>query len=885
MRSAFSRVAAMVRNLFHRERVDGDLDAELRAYVEALAADKMRRGLSHAEAVRAARLELGNMDGVKEEVRDVRMGASIELLRRDIAFGARALRKTPAFTVAAALALALGIGATTAILSVVNAVLLRPLPYADADRLTVILHGGRNPVAPANFVDWRRQTRSFTDMAAAEYWTPTLAVGDEPEEVNALHISAGMLPMLGVPPLIGRTFTAEEEQPGNERVAVISYGLWQRRFAGNRSVVGHTVALDGNVFTIIGVMPPSFRFAPFWATRAELWAPLSLGQRLGSRNGQSLRIFARLRPGVTLEQARSDLAAVTGRLEREYPGSNRDVSVVPLKEKVVGDIRTPLVVLLVAVAFVLLIACANVAHMLLARAASRQKEMAIRTALGATRARLLAQLFVESVVLALAGGAAGLLLAFWGVRSLIAASPAIIPRVADVSIDGPVLLMTLGITAATAIAFGLVPALRAARVHLADAFKDGDRGSSEGRGRNRLRSALVASEFALALVLLVGAGLMIRSVAALQHVDPGFDPRGVVSMSISTVGTKEADPARHADFYVNALERVKAVPGVESASFINHLPIAGDEWRLSFAIEGRPKPRPGEAPGATYRVVFPGYFHTMRIPLLRGRDVMETDRLDAPPVVVINDFMAKEHWPNEEAIGKRLTIDDSSWATVVGVVKNDVRQSWSAPPEEEVFFPFLQQPGYMSGAGPRGSMTLVARAACDGERCDAAALATPIRNAVRSIDRKIPLAAVQTMSAVVSDATAESRFYLTLLAAFASIAVTLAAVGIYGVMSYSVSRRTHEIGIRIALGADPSSVLRLIVRQGMTLAVIGGAIGIVGAYALTRLMAGLLFGVSPTDPATFVAVAAILCTVAFAASAIPARRATRIDALIALRSD
>jgi putative ABC transport system permease protein len=433
--------------------------------------------------------------------------------------------------------------------------------------------------------------------------------------------------------------------------------------------------------------------------------------------------------------------------------------------------------------------------------------------------------------------------------------------------------------------FGLVPALRAARIPLAEAFKDGDRGSSEGRGGNRLRSALVASEFALALVLLVGAGLMIRSFAALQHVDPGFDPRNVVSMTVSTVGTKEADSTLHADFYVNALERVKAVPGVESASFINHLPIAGDEWRLRFAVEGRPKPRPGDAPGATYRVVFPGYFHTMRIPLLRGRDVTEADRLDAPPVVVINEFMARTHWPNEDAIGKRITLDDSSWVTVVGIAKNDVRQNWSAPPEEEMFLPFHQQPEYVKGTGPRASMTLVVRAVCDRDVCDAAALAAPIANVVRSIDRKIALGAVQTMSAVVSAATAESRFYLTLLAAFASIAVALAAVGIYGVMSYSVSRRTHEIGIRIALGADPSGVLRLIVRQGMTLALIGGGIGIVGAYALTRMMTGLLFGVSPTDPATFVVVTAVLCAVALGASAIPARRATRIDALIALRSD
>lgn len=808
-------------------------------------------------------------------------------LRRDVQFGLRSLLKTPAFTVAATVALALGIGATTAILSVVNGVLLRPLPYADSDRLVVLLHNGRNPVSPANYLDWRAQTRSFTDVAAAEYWSVNLAATDEPERVAGLRLSAGMLPMLGVRPILGRLFTAQEEVVGNEHVAVIGYGLWQRRFAGDRGVVGRRVSFDGEPFTIIGVMPQTFQFAPFWATHAELWAPLALGPRATSRTGNSLRVFARLRPGVTLEQARVDFNAVTARLEREYPGTNRNVVVQSLKHVVVGDIETPLLVLLGAVAFVLLIACANVAHMLLARSASRQKELAIRTALGATRGRLISLMLIESALLAAAGGVIGLLLALWGVRALIGASPAIIPRVADVTIDARVLLMTLGITGATAIFFGLLPALRSARVDLAETFRDGDRGSTEGHGKHRLRSALVASEFALALVLLMGAGLMIRSVAALQHVDPGFDPRDVVTMIVSISGTKEADPSLRQAFFTDMLSGVRATPGVESATFINHLPIAGDSWGYSFAVEGRPKPKPGDSPVATYRVVFPGYFHAMRIPLLRGREIASSDRMDATPVVVINEMMAKRYWGSDDPIGKRITLDDSTWVTVVGIAKNTVQEDWSAAPQPEMFLPYAQQRAFLTSPASRYAyLTLVARVDCRNRgRCESAALATPIVRAVREVNHSAAISSVQTMIAVVEQATAESRFYLVLLGAFAAIAVALAAVGIYGVMSYSVSRRAHEIGIRIALGAEPTTVLRFIVQQGMTLALVGAGVGLVAAFALTRLMGRLLFGVGPTDPTTFAIVTATLCAVALAASYLPARRATRVDPLTALRSD
>ncbi len=884
--SVLHRAASFLRTLVARERADRDLDAELRAYLEAVVAEKLRDGMPRDAAERAARIELGGMDVVKENARDARTGATVDVLVRDARFAARGLRRTPAFTIAAAVALALGIGATTALLSVVNAVLLRPLAYADADRLVVALHDGRNPVAPANFADWRAETRSFSGMAAAEYWTPDLTGGDDPSAINGLRITSGMLPLLGVPPLLGRVFTADEDQPGREFVTIISYGLWQRRFGGDSAVLRKSISLGGHVYRIVGVMPRTFQFAPFWATAAELWAPLVLGPEIaaGDRGGQSLRIFARLRPKVTLALARADLARVTTRLEHDYPGTNQNVQVVPLKDMVVGGIEAPLTILMVAVVFVLLIACANVAHMLLARSATRHRELAIRTALGATRRRLVVQMFVESVLLAIVGGAAGLALAVWGVRALVAASPAIIPRVANVTVDGGVLFMTIGITALTAITFGLLPALRVARVDLAQTFRDGDRASSDGLARGRMRSALVASEFTLALVLLVGAGLMIRSVMKLQQVDPGFDPRNVVTMLVSTVGTPAADSNRHASFYVDALSRVKAIPGVASASYVNHVPLGNEKWGVHFLVDGRPIPPRGQEPRATYRVVFPGYFATMRLPLLRGRDVAETDRLDAPGVVVVNEFMATKYWPGENPIGRRITLGARE-TTVVGVVKNDVRADWSAPPEEELFLPFFQQSRYVQGLGASRLMTLVARVTCTRSECDAAQLAPQIRAAIRSVEHNVPIFAVQTMRSLVDAANAESRFYLILLTGFAAIAVTLAAVGIYGVMSYAVSRRTHEIGIRIALGADPRSILGGVVRQGLTLATVGAGAGLVIAFALTRLMRGILYGVAPTDAVTFLAVTTLLFGVAGVASLIPARRATRVDPLEALRSD
>ena len=880
-----SRVVWLLRNLLHRDKLERELDAELRAYADLLAEEQVRAGVTPDAARRAAELEVGGREQVKEAVRDVLAGASLDLLVRDVKYGWRSLRRNSGFTAAAVLALALGIGATTAIMSVVNSVLLRPLSYAEPDRLVVLSHGGAGSVAPANFDDWRRQSHAFADVSAAEYWTPTLGGASEPEGINALHVTSRMFPMLGIQPLLGRFFTEDEDQPGRSAVVVIGYGLWQRRFGGDPNIVGRRVGLDGVEYTIVGVMPRQFQFAPFWATHAELWAPLALGPRLVDRNGSSLRIFARLRDGVSLAQARGDLRAVAERLERQFPGSNRNVTATPLMDLVVGDLRTPLVMLFVAVGFVLLISCANVAHMLLARAAARHRELAVRCALGASRGRVMRQLLIESLVLGILGGAVGLVLAYWGVHALAAAAPGFLPRASTISLDGPVLLATIILTGLTAVGFGLLPAWRASAVDLAQAFKDGGRGSSGGRGR--LRSVLVGSEISLALLLLVGAGLLARSFVALRRVDPGFDPRGVMTMTLSITGTREAEPGVRTGFYQDVLARVLALPNVSAAGMINHIPIAGDNWGLPFSVEGRAKPRPGESPSAIYRVTLPGYFGAMRIPLRRGRDFTDADNTSAPAVVIINERMANSLWPGIDPIGRRISFDDSSWVTVVGVAKNVVTSALAAPAEMELYLPYLQQLGYLRDMKKHHTyFSLVARAQCGADAaCDAAALLKPIAAIVHSIDRNIPVGDPTTMTDALESATADTRFYVILLGVFAGVALTLAGLGIFGVIHYLVAQRTREIGIRVALGAEPGRVVRLVVGEGMRVALSGAAVGIVGALLLTRLIAGMLYGIGATDGVTFVVTLGLLLAVAATASYVPARQATRIDPLRALRAD
>ncbi len=573
---------------------------------------------------------------------------------QDLSYAIRQLAKSPTFTLVAVLAIALGIGANTAIFSVVNAVLLRPLPYQDPDRLVTILENYDSPVAPGNVADWRTQNHVFEDIGSAEAWTPNLSKTGQAESIKALRVSPNLFPMLGVQPLLGRFFGGDEDKDGNAHVVILSHGLWQRRFGGNPDIVGQPITLQGQPFTVVGVMPAAFQFAPFWVTKAELWVPLALGQQAASREMQSLRAFARLKPGVTLEQARSEMATITARLEQQFPGTNRNITVQLLKDKVVGDVRPALLVLLAAVSFVLLIACANVAHLLMARGAARQREIAVRAALGAERWRIIRQFLIESLLLALMGGAVGLLLAFRGLPLLTALIPASLPRAESITLDTPVLLFTAAVSILTGIIFGVVPALQASGLNLRDALQETGRGGGESLRHNRLRSVLVGSEFALAFLLMIGAGLMVRTLIALHAIDPGFEPHHVLSAVVSVAGSEEAQPQKRFAFYQQVLERVAALPGVESASAINHVPLAGDTWGFPFSIEGRPPSRPGESPNSLYRVILPGYFRTMGLNLLRGRDISESDSMEAPGVVIVNQRMARTYWP-----GKKLLASES----------------------------------------------------------------------------------------------------------------------------------------------------------------------------------------------------------------------------------
>jgi predicted permease len=876
-----------LRALFRKEELDRELSEEMAFHLEKQIEQNVAAGMSAEEARFAALRKFGGVEQTKEDCRDAWGLRFIDTLIQDIRFGLRQLRRNPGFTAVAVLTLALGIGANTAIFSVVNAVLLRPLAYQDAERLVVILHYGTSPVAPANFVDWRHQNHVFERMGAAEYWTPNLAGIEKPEQISGLHVTSDILPLLGVQPLMGRMFLPEEDQRGREHEIVLSFRLWQQRFGGDPHILGQTMTLDGEKYTVIGVMPRDFRFAPFWATKAVLWAPLPLADRIADRNGNSLRVFARLKPDVTLEQARAEMATITARLDQQYPGTNREYVVLPLKEKVVGDIRPALLVLLGAVGFVLLIACANVAHMMLARAAARQKEVAVRTALGAGRSRVIRQFLTESLLLTSMGAGVGLLLAVLAIRALIALSPEGIPRVESISLDGHVLLFMLAVSVLTGLAFGLTPAWQATAFNLSGSLKDGGRGSTEGIRRNRLRSLLIASEFALALILLVGAGLMIRSFAALEAVDPGFDPHNVLSFVVNVTGSGVASGASRVAFFQELLERTRSLEGVRSASGINHLPLAGDLWTRDYLIEGKAVPLPGEVPEAVYRVAMPGYFRTMNMTLLRGRDIAESDRMSAPAVVVINQEMARLCWPGADPLGKRIaladTLQNAHWMTVVGVVKNVQEHDWAAPLLSEVYLPVLQTPEYFADAHsqfPYLYLTVVVRTSGDP-----AALMPAIRNEVRALDGTVTISQVQTMEQAVADATAQPLFYLLLLGTFAAVALVLAAVGIYGVVSYSVSRRTHEIGIRMALGAKRSDVLKLVTGQGMILALVGTAVGAVGALPLARLISSLLYGVHPTDPVTFGVVAGVLTAVALLACYIPARRAAKVDPIVALRNE
>ena len=810
----------------------------------------------------------------------------------DLRYAIRSLLKTPRFSLVAVVVLALGIGANAAMFSVVYNVLLRPLSYPQPERLvfvqeTSLRRGGLNPTAPATFSDWRDQQHVFQSIAAAELWGASLtgsgAGSGRPEEVDGLRVSTSLLSILQVSPVLGRGFVADDEQTEGGRVVLLSHRLWQRRFAGDRSIIGQTLTLSGAIYRVIGVMPPEFQFPPFWAMKAELWVPLVFPpQRLNDHGSRSLRVFARLKDGVSLPQAAAEMSTIASRIERAWPATNsgQGARVVPLGEVVVGQVRPTLVVLLGAVTFLLLIACANVANLLLGRASGRQKEIALRLTLGAGRWRLVRQLLVESVLLSAAGGALGLLLAWWAMHLLTAsigeASRFTLPRYQEIGMSAAVLLFAFAVSTATGVLFGLAPALQFSRPDLHATLKDGGRGSVR-LSRSPLRSLLVVGEVAISLVLLSGAGLMLRSFANLGAVDAGFDPHHVLTMRVILTGSRHAaTPESRNAFYRQVLDRVAAVPGVESVSGINHLPLAGDLWTFDFHVEGRPDPPPSDTPSAAFRAVFPGYFHTMRIPVVRGRDFTERDDALAPGVIVVNESMAKRWWLGVSAIGKRIRLHtDDPWYTVVGVVKDVEQDDWGGTARSEFYFPQLQNP-----VDIQRYLTLVVRTSGDP-----LPLAGAVQGEVWSLDRDLPIGDVSSMQQVVERAVWQPRFSTTLLGGFAGLALVLAAIGIYGVMSFDVSRRTQEIGIRMALGAKPADVMRSVLGGGGKLAAVGTAIWLAGALALTRFLKTLLYEVSTTDPAVLVGAAAVLGLVALLAVWLPARRATRVDPVVALRSE
>ena len=803
----------------------------------------------------------------------------MDTLFQDLRYAVRTLLKNRSFTAVAVLALALGIGANTAIFSVVNAVLLRPLPYDEPDRLVLIETNNpqqkikQAPTSLPDFLDWSEQQSAFQQIAAFSRWSTVLTGGGEPERLSTGFVSGGLFSTLGVKPIHGRTFSDGEDLPGAETVLVVSSGLWKRRFGSDPGLVGQTITLDGKSGTVIGIVPDLFNDL---VGKVDVWLPLVRDTNEWPRDSRGLRVVGRLKPGVSLKQADTDISGIAARLQEQYPKENAGwgADVVSLHGSIVGDVRAPLLILLGAVGFVLLIACANVANLLLARAATRQKEVAIRTALGASRPRIIRQLLTESTLLALVGGAFGVLLAVWGIRLLIAISPDDIPRVNEINLDGRVLIFAVVVSLLTGLVFGIAPAFQASKLNLNESLKEGGRGSSEGFRRNRIRSLLVVSELALALVLLIGAGLLIKSFIRLQSVSPGFNPENVLTVGLSLPNGKYRARQSRVAFFDQLMSRLESLPGAQSAALTLNLPLSGggvSSWH-GVVLEGHPI-IPEETTQTENRIISPSYFRTMGIPLLKGREFTPQDnRQDAPPVVAVSDTVAKRLWPDEDPIGKQLRFgnDEPFAREVVGVVGDIKRFGLDSSDDFATYVPYAQQPWT--------NMLIVARATSDPT-----SLAVAIKGAVQEVDKDQPIHNITTLEKVVANSTSQRRFNLLLLGVFASVALILAAVGIYGVMSYSVTQRTHEIGIRMALGATPTDVLRLIVGQGLTLALIGVSIGIGAAFAVTQVLESLLYGVSATDPMTFAGTALLLGAVALAASFIPARRATKVDPMVALR--
>ena len=873
---------------------EAEVVEELAQHLDDVYQRSLKNGMTEAEAKSAALQELATDDLLQKEMRRSQTmfkepavaGAPTNPnlfadLLHDLRYAARLQRKNPGFTIVAVIALALGIGANTAIFSVVNTVLLRPLPYKDPERLVMVWEEAtkqgypRDTPAAANFVDWRDQNQVFEGMAAFADESFNLTGAGEPERLEGRRVSANLFPLLGVDPQIGRVFTAAEDQPGAQRVVLLSYSLWQGRFGGEPGIVGKSLTLNGESYIVVGVMPARFQFP---SSDDQAWVPIAFTQQeAANRDRHYLQVVARLKPGVSLAQGQSEMSTIAARLQQQYPQNNADLgaNVQLLHEHLVGDIKPALLILLGAVGLVLLIACANVANLLLARAAVRQKEIAVRVALGARRWRLIRQFLTESVLLSTLGGLVGLAIAYGGLVLLKAFIPENISQAREISMDLKVLGFTFLVSVATGLIFGLAPAVQAARFNQIDTLKEGGRDAATGGSGKRLRGLLVVAEVAISLVLLIGAGLLINSFLRLRNVDPGFRADNLLTMKIVLPQPKYEEMERRSAFYTDLIQRVQSLAGVRSAAVTTNLPLYRQGNSIGIGIEGQPAPPPGQERIIVTRIVSPGYFDTMGIPLLRGRQLTEQDTDTSPNVVVISETMARRYWPGEEAVGKRIatrrirTPDD--WIQVIGVVK-DVRQfELIAEPKPQMYLSYRQ-------AGFFDTRDLVVKT-----DVEPATLAATVRKTVWEIDKDQPVSNIQTMEDILADSIARQRFSMLLLAIFAAVALVLAGVGIYGVMSYSVAQRTHEIGIRMALGAQTGAVLKLAVGYGLKLVIAGLVIGLIAAFALTRVMSTLLFGVTATDPGTFTLISLLLIAVAALASYVPARRATRVNPIIALR--
>ena len=811
----------------------------------------------------------------------------MDSLIKDIRYGLRGLLKHPGFTAIVVITLALGIGASTAIFSIVNSVVLRRLPYRTADRIVAIQEvnpeGKRGQSTSANFLDWRAQNTVFEHLAAIKTTTTNLALSDHAERLDLAQTNANFFDVFGIAPQYGRLFIPQDEQAGHEPVVVVSNALWQRRFGSDPSLVGKPITLDGRSYTVIGIAPPGFQYPD----ETELWLPpLKLAPELypdqdvtQSRRMGYLWVVALLKPGVSLQQAAGEMETITARLRQQYPDTNnrRFNRVVSLHDHLVGDTNKLLWLLLGAVTFVLLIGCANVANLLLASGASRHKEMAIRAALGASRWRVIRQLFTESTILALAGGAVGLLIAFWGLAAIMKLLPADFPRLNEIHMDWRVLAFTFAASVLTGIVFGLAPALQISRSDVQDAIRETGRGTAGSLRQSRFRQALIVAQVALSVVLLAGAGLLFRSFMRLQSVNTGFVAQQVLTARLTPSGTNYASDADFTKFYKQVIEKVSAIPGVQAAGLINTLPLSKGPTS-GFRVEGRPVTTPDKWPSVNYRVVSPNYFRAMGIPLLQGRAYTDRDDANAPLVMIVNQQLAHEVFPDENAVGKRITFGGTGangqprWFEIVGVVANVRSLELREEPTAELYFS-AQQDRWPA-------MSLVVRSSVEP-----ASLAGSVRQIVNEVDKSVPVADVKTMDHVVSESITQPRFNLFLLGLFGAVAMVLSAAGIYGVTAYTVTQRTHELGIRIALGAQVGDVLKMILGQGMAVIGVGLVVGLAAAFGLTRLLRTLLFGVGENDPLTFVAITLVLVLVALIACYIPARRATKVDPLVALRAE